>query len=349
MLEVTLQDLRFRARQFLIAVVGAGLVFAMTLLLGGLAQGFTTEIAQSVSSLGATSWVVAADSPGRVTALSPVLQAGGAAVARSPGAGRVAPIVIVPQVGTVGGQSHNLVLFGYQVGNLGAPPLVAGHPVSGPGQAVVDQRLNLGVGQHFDVAGRRFTVVGLTTGHTLLGGTPNVYVPLADAQAAVFGGRPLVSAFLTTGTPTTVPRTLSVMSNAQVETASVEGMASVASSIQNSRDFMWIVAAVIVAALIYVTALERVRDFAVLKALGSSSRLLFLGLVVQAVLVSLAAAALAAVLSNFMTGLFEQPIDVPTSAYIGLPVAAVVVGVLASLAALRQAVAVDPAMAFAGG
>ena len=35
---------------------------------------------------------------------------------------------------------------------------------------------------------------------------------------------------------------------------------------------MWIVAAAIVASMLYVAALERKRDFAVLKALGSSSR-----------------------------------------------------------------------------
>jgi putative ABC transport system permease protein len=38
-LAITLRDLRFRWRQFLIAVIGAGLVFAMALLLTGLAEG----------------------------------------------------------------------------------------------------------------------------------------------------------------------------------------------------------------------------------------------------------------------------------------------------------------------
>jgi len=111
---------------------------------------------------------------------------------------------------------------------------------------------------------------------------------------------------------------------------------------------MWLIAAVIVAALVYVTALERVRNFAVLKALGASSRLLFAGLAFQAVLVALLAAAIAAVISNFMTGLFAQPVDVPPSAFVVLPISALVVGLLASLAALRRAVSADPAMAFQG-
>ncbi|HEY5252641.1 MAG TPA: FtsX-like permease family protein, partial [Acidimicrobiales bacterium] len=103
-----------------------------------------------------------------------------------------------------------------------------------------------------------------------------------------------------------------------------------------------------VAALIYVTALERTRDFAVLKALGSSSRLLFAGLATQAILVSLAAAAVGAAISTFMTGLFAQPVDIPGNAYIILPISALIVGLVASLAALRRAVSVDPAVAFAG-
>jgi putative ABC transport system permease protein len=111
---------------------------------------------------------------------------------------------------------------------------------------------------------------------------------------------------------------------------------------------MWIIAAVIVAALVYVTALERTRDFAVMKALGASSGALFLGLAAQAVLVALAAAAIGALMSNFMSGIFAQPVDIPSSAFVVLPLSALVVGLLASLVALRRAISVDPAMAFAG-
>ena len=58
MLTITLSDLMYRRRQFLIAVVGAALVFAMTLLLAGLTNGFGVEIDQSVAGFGADAWVV---------------------------------------------------------------------------------------------------------------------------------------------------------------------------------------------------------------------------------------------------------------------------------------------------
>jgi putative ABC transport system permease protein len=91
-----------------------------------------------------------------------------------------------------------------------------------------------------------------------------------------------------------------------------------------------------------------VRDFAVLKALGSSSAALFGSLCLQAVLVTLLAAAFGTVLSFFLTGVFNQPLSVPTSAYATLPLVALVVGVAASLVALRRATSADPVAAFGG-
>ena len=348
MLGITLQDLRFRKRQFLIAIAGAALVFAMTLLLAGLAAGFSFEIDQTVSSLGGQAWMVAAGSSGRVGALSPVPGSAELAAAAAPGVHDAQPVVIVPQAATVGSQTRSLVLVGAVPGGFDSPPLAAGHAVRSSGQAVVDRRFKLGIGGRFTVAGRPFTVVGIVSGKTLLGGVPDGYVSLADAQAVAFGGRPLVSAFVVQPVPRSSPPGLDVLSPAQVEARSLSAMSSPQSSIENSRIFSWVVAAVIVAAMVYVSALERTRDFAVLKALGSSSASLFWGLAIQAVLVSLFAAAVAAVVAHFLTGIFAQPVAIPVSAYVVLPVSAVVVGLLSSLVALRRAVSVDPAAAFAG-
>ncbi|MGO8872784.1 MAG: FtsX-like permease family protein [Acidimicrobiales bacterium] len=216
------------------------------------------------------------------------------------------------------------------------------------GQTVVDAHLGLGVGQEFTVSGHSFRVVGMVANRTLLGRIPDGHVTLSDAPAVVFGGRPLIGAVLVTGMPHSLPTGYALYSNTQIERASLAQMSSGVSSINNSRFSMWVIAAIIVAALIYVTALERTRDFAVLKAVGASTGLLFAGLAAQAVVVALAAAVIAAVPSNFMNGIFAQPVDIPASAFIVLPLLALVVGLLASLAALRRAASVDPAAAFAG-
>jgi putative ABC transport system permease protein len=216
------------------------------------------------------------------------------------------------------------------------------------GEAVVDSRLNLGIGRQFTVSGRMFKVVGVVDNRSLLGGTPNAYVTLDDAQDVIYGGRPLIGAVLISGKPQSLPAGLQLFSNTQIKAASLAQMAQGVSSISNSRAFMWVIAALIVAALVYVTALERTRDFAVLKAVGASTKRLFAGLAAQAVIVALAAAVIAAAVSSFMTGLFAQPVDIPGSAFIVLPLSALVVGLFASLAALRRAASIDPASAFAG-
>ena len=259
-------------------------------------------------------------------------------------------VPVVPQAAEIGGRpAQSVNLIGYRPGGLGGPgETITGRGVQASGQAVVDARMKLGVGQIFEVSGHGFRVVGVVSNRTLLGGVPDAYVTVAEAQDVVFGGRPLIGGVLTRGVPTKVPVGYGVYTNAQVEQASLAQLASAVSSINNSKFFMWVIAAIIVAALVYVTALERTRDFAVLKALGSSTGLLFVGLAAQAVAVALAAAIVAAILSNFMTGIFAQPVDIPGSAFIVLPLSALIVGLLASLAALRRAASVDPAAAFAG-
>jgi hypothetical protein len=52
-------DLRYRYRQFLIAVIGAGQVLAMALLMPGLVGGFSAEINRTVGGIGAERWVLA--------------------------------------------------------------------------------------------------------------------------------------------------------------------------------------------------------------------------------------------------------------------------------------------------
>ena len=215
---------------------------------------------------------------------------------------------------------------------------------------VLDSRAHVPVGTHGDArqhrpARGRAPCPGARSPR----GIPLAYMTLADAQAALLGGQPVVTAVVTTGVPTRRARLGSPCSRPRRwRQHSLTTLASGVSSINKSRTMMWVVAAIIIAALVYVSALQRVRDFAVLKALGSSSAALFGSLCLQAVLVTLLAAVFGTVLSFFMTGVFNQPVSVPASAYATLPLVALVVGVAASLVALRRATSADPVAAFGG-
>jgi len=348
-LGITFSDLRFRFRQFLIAVAGAGLVFSMSLLMSGLANGFSYEINQTVQGFGADAWVVAHGSAARIAALSPLPESDVSEVAKAPGVKSATAVIVMPREATVAGRTINIALIGSQSGVPTPKDLSAGHPVNGPGQTVVDARLGAHVGERIALNGHPYLVVGTVSGRTLLGGLPDVYVNNRDAQSLAFAGAHVISAVITKGVPHGLPPRLAVVTNQELEQSSLAGMSTAVSSINNSKWLMWLIASVIIAALVYVTALQRTRDFAVLKALGCTSRKLFGGLAIQSVAIALAASVVALIISGFMKGVFAQPVEIPGSAYLALPLSALIVGLVASLIALRRAISVDPAAAFAGG
>lgn len=349
MVAITLADLRFRYRQFLIAVIGAGVVLGMAVLLTGLADGFRSEIKWTVGAIGADRWVLSEQSHGRITSVATFDQKAVAAVAAQPGVTRADGVVFVPiEVLHTPNDLVSVNIMGVTKDGLGLPNVRNGETLTGRGQVVVDVRAGIHIGDTVRLGATPFRVVGTVKNRTLAAGVPMAYVTLADAQAALFGGRHVVTSIVTTGVPTRVPRHLEVLTNDQVEAATLTTLGPAATSIKNTRTLMWVVAAIIVAALIYVSALQRVRDFAVLKALGSSSYTLFGSLCLQAVIVTILAAGVGSLMSLFMKGIFRQPVTVPTSAYATLPLVAIVVGVVASLIAARRATAADPVAAFEG-
>jgi putative ABC transport system permease protein len=346
-LSLTFADLIYRARQFLIAVVGAGLVLAMGLLMAGLVGGFSYELSQTVSGTGADLLVLSQNAGGRIASTAVFPESDVSKLADTPGVSKAAPFVLMPQqVAQVKGKPVSVVLTGVQPGNLGNPVPSDGSPLTGNGQVVVDSLVGAPIGSHIVMGRQSLDVVGEMTNRTLFGGIPLVYLTVHDAQALALGGQHLVTAVLISGQPAHLPHGLAVYTPSDVEQQSIKAMASAISSINNSKILSWGIAAIIIAALLYVSALQRVRDFAVLKALGASSATLFGSLAMQAVAVTLAAALFGLIVSNFLRGMFALPLAIPASAYAFLPVVAVVVGLLSSLVALRRVTGADPAAAF---
>jgi putative ABC transport system permease protein len=346
MLLVTLADLVYRWRQFLIAVVGAGVVMALALLLAGLVGGINVETQNTLGGVGADHWVLTTESGGRIGAgLLPDSVA--TVMAHTPGVIRADPIVLLlGEIMRARGMPSNVNVFGVTLHGLGDPKVTSGQQLSGAGQVVADTSADVAVGSRIQIGALAFRVVGLVTGRTLLAGVPVLYMTLHDSQVLGVGGHPFSSAIALSGQPANVPVGLHVFTTTVVEQLTISGLSGAVSSINNTKTLMYAVAAIIIAALMYVSALQRVRDFAVLKALGSSTGALFGSLVLQAVIVSLLAAAFAAIICNFMGGVFQQQVAIPTDTFYVLPFVAILVGLLSSLVALRQATGADPAAAF---
>jgi putative ABC transport system permease protein len=136
------------------------------------------------------------------------------------------------------------------------------------------------------------------------------------------------------------------MHNAEARRDLLRAVSNARSGINLIGLLLWLVAATIIGSVIYLSALERTRDFAVFKATGTSNATILADLVVQAVLLSLVAAGFGVLVATLIGPRFPVPVVIPVSALMLLPALAVVVGLLASLAGLRRAIAVDPAIAF---
>jgi putative ABC transport system permease protein len=347
MLAITLRDLAHRRRQFVVAVVVTGLLFALALDLTGMSQGFRTETKAIVASVGADAWFVQPGVSGPFTSVS-VLPAGAAeTLGREPGVQRADPLVIVPATIDTANGVRGINLIGHVPGGIGTPAVSSGRAARSSGDIVVNGSLGFHLGDRVMVGGHSFEVVG-TVRSTYFAGTPVVLMTLSDAQAIAFGGQPVATTLVSRGQPRELPDGLRLLTNDDVRRDLLRPTANPTTTIDNTRLFMWAVAGLIVGAVTYLAVLERLRDFAVLKAVGTRGRSLVASVCLQAVLTSLLAAALAVALANLLRPAFQIPVDITLNAYLTLPVVAVLVGMLASIVALRRVSRVDPALAFAG-
>jgi putative ABC transport system permease protein len=344
---IGLRDLQWRRRRFLIATVATGLVLGMTLVLAGINGGFRTEPVRAIQAIGADAWVVPRGELGPFTAATPMPADVAGAVAAEPGVSQADPVVLI-HFATQDAHPRDINLIGYRLGGIVAPRIRSGRAVQASGEGVADRRLGKRVGDTLSVGGRTVRVVGTVSGVSYFAGEPGLFIPIEDSQALAFAGRPLATALVTRGIPRSVPSDLRVMTNREVVTDLRRPLKSAIQSVASIGVLLWVVAIGIVGSIAYVTALERVRDFAVMKAIGVPSGDLAAGLAVQAVLIALAAAAMGAVIAELLGPLFPLGVEIPRSSFVALPAVAVGVGLVASLAGLRRAVAVDPALAFGG-
>jgi putative ABC transport system permease protein len=343
---ITLRDLQHRRRQFGIAVVGAGLVFALTLLLTGISEGFHTEAQRTIDGVGADAWVVATGVTGPFTSTSTVPAELARRVSHAQNVNEAHPLVELGHVARLAdGESDNVNIIGHSIGGPGDPRW--GERASPPARtAAVDERLGAERGEVIRLGRLRFRVVDVMENRTYYAGAPVVYISLRDAQLLAYDGAPLATTIVTKGIPAELPRGYTALRNEQVKADLLEPMDGAIAVIDSLRVLMWLVAVVIIGAVTYLSALERLRDFAVLKAVGGSSRDLASGLVAQAILTSALAALLAVVVSALLRPFFPLPVTITAGAYATLPVIALAVGALASLAAMRRALRIDPALAF---
>jgi putative ABC transport system permease protein len=343
-LTAALRDLQWRKRRFVIAIVGTGLVFAMTLVLTGLANGFRVEATRTVDSLGLDAYLVKSGATGPFLGSS----AFPANKLQVTGVDTAVPLVYGSATMPNNGSARSVNVFGAPERGPGMPAMMEGRPPTEPHETAVSSTMDKPIGDTIEVGSRNLQIVGIVDDSTALAGQSNVFLTVNGAQTLLFSGQQLISSIGVIGPPERAPSGYKLVDRQGAIDDLLRALTGARQAMSLMAGLLWVVAAMIVGSMIYMSALERTRDFAVFKAVGVPTRSILAGLAMQAVIVAVLSAILGGVLSVLLGPLFPMRVDIPQFAFVLLPVVAVTIGVLASLAGLRRAVVVDPAMAFGG-
>jgi len=346
MILLTFRDLVYRKTRFIVVTVLGAVVFALLFVMTGLVNQFNLEPADTVEQFGAEQWVL----PEGVSAPFTSVSVMPAAALDAVDAATKSPVVITRSSVAQGDgeMPEEVVLVGFESGGLGGPQVVEGRAPQAAGEVALDRTLDIDVGTDITVAGEPFTVVGSTDATTVLAGIPFAYVGLPEAQMLAFTSTEVISSVLVSGELGPLPDGLASLSSDDVVDQTLQPLEGAIASIDLVRALLWIVAAIIVGAVVYLSALDRQRDFAVLKAVGTPNSSLLGSLALQAVLIALGAVALAAIIQIFLAPRFPLPVTVPARAFWQLPLLAVVMALAAGAIGMRKVLRSDPSQAFSG-
>jgi putative ABC transport system permease protein len=254
-------------------------------------------------------------------------------------------------------------LFGYDTGTgHGGVPLVDGH-APGPGEAIVDEQaaehLGVGLGGRVTVMGVPLRVVGLSSGGTSITNTTafvdqDEFARIHDDQVSYV----LVRAAAGSDPGTVAARLRAALPQATVQTRSQFAASEARVVTDMSADLLrlmstigLLIALAVIALGLMSATLSRLRDFAVLKALGSTTRRLIGAVVVQvlwtmslAVTVAVAVALLLGRLIPLAAPTVQIAVTVPAAAQTAALAAGV--GLVAALWPLHRVASIDAATAF---
>lgn len=346
MFRISLRDLQWRRRRFTIAILAAALAFGLALVMSGTDHSLKQEGVRTVRMFSSDQWLVADDVSGPFTTSQLLPETIIDQVSNQPGVEWASPMLLGRTV--IGERDVNVV--GYGPGERSLPANVADAMANSTMRgAVVDSTLpGVSVGDTISIGGRSITVAAEVSDTAFSWGAPTVFLPIDDVQQLLFAGQPVVTTVRVDGQLDTIPTGTTTLTDQQVRHDFDRVLQSTSETMSLMNVLLWLMAAGILAAMVYVGVLERLRDFATLKATGATNRSLVGGLLGQAIVLAMAAGLVSVGISQALTPMFPFEVVIPSAAYTQLAIVTVVVGTLASLAGLRRVARIDPALAFGG-
>jgi len=255
MLMAALRDMQWRRRRFVIAILSTAIIFAMTLVLTGLANGFRVEAEKTVDALGVDVFVVKAGASGPFVGATPFAPAELRRIAATPGVEAAAPLAYAGGTATLGDSTRNVDIFGAPQRGPGMPTVTEGRPPSTPGEVAVSSTLGRGVGDEVEIASRTLRIVGIVENSTALANLPNVFLTTEGAQQLVYAGEPLVASIGIRGKLDRVPDGYRTIDRTGAAEDLLRPLKVAVNSITIVAVLLWVVAALVVGSVIYMSAL----------------------------------------------------------------------------------------------
>lgn len=303
--------LRNRTRLGL-SVAGVALAVTLVVLLSGLRGGMYRQVGIYQEHMPG-SIVVAQQGVGNLLATTSLLPAGtDAAVQRIDGVARVTPVLAQFAILDLHGRKQPVYLIGYETERGGGPWLLSeGRVPAADDEAVFDRvlasRHGMHVGDRFSLLGRTFTLVGLSRG------TSSFVVDYLFVRKGALEGllsvSPGTASFLFVepargssdvallGRLRDVPGTNSLSKRQMIANDEALMGKLFNAPILLMVTIAFFVGTLVVGLVIYTAAVERRREYGVLKAIGAENRTLYLLVATQALVTTLVGAALGVLLA----------------------------------------------------
>jgi putative ABC transport system permease protein len=352
-------------RRAVLTVLGVSASLLLVLALGGIFAGAIERVTYYIRTSPATLFVSQAGVRTMHMSASALPPTAARTAGAVPGVTWAAPIGFTSGsiAGPTGRQLSYLIGYDTTSGHGGPTSLTSGRAPRAAGEAVIDEQaadqLGVGLGERVTVLGVPLRAVGFSSGGTSI---TNTTVFVDQAQFARIRDDRVSYVLVKTASgadPDAVAdRLRAVLDGATVQTRDEFAKSEARVVTDMSADLLrlmstigLLIALAVIALGLMTATLNRIRDFAVLKALGSTTGRLVGAVVVQVlwtVLLGTAGATLIALLLSWMLPLATPAVQIVVTApaVAQTTVSALVVGMAAALWPLRRIAALDAATAF---
>jgi putative ABC transport system permease protein len=344
----------------------------------GIYNGLVADALAVVKAPAADVWVVEAGTQGPFAEASAIPADTRDAVARMPGVAEAGAVTFQTIEASHAGRTLRLYVIGFEPGRPGGPQRIAEGRGFGTShfELIADRKTGLVIGDRIRLGRKSFLVVGLVEAAMNSGGDPAVYMTLADALALQTALDPAAARVqVARGAEGTRPPTVAAViarlepgADVALLTATVRQWKHLSALSQAEQEELLLasvvdrarrqiglflaillsVSAVVIALIIYMMTMEKLKQIATLKLIGAPDRTI-IGLIVQQALIlgasglGIGLALILLVKDNFPRRVVLEPFNVLVLASIIL-----VVCVVASGLGVRAAIKVDPATALGG-